>query len=342
MNAITKGVAALAAEIARLSGEIGRRVVVDEREAIDRSGALKLAAPGLWSPNRSCRLVRSADGWIAANLPREVDRWLVPAWIGCAPDADPWRAVLGAAQSMSSQNLIAQARLLGLPVAKVGELRADSPDADLHRLAAGRNRPISRPMKVVDLSSMWAGPLCGAILADLGASVTKVESRDRPDATRAASPLFHSRLNGAKSQVSLDFANRQDIGWLRDQIAVADIVITSARPRAFEQLDLTPQALFAINPGLVWVAISGYGWMGEAADRVAFGDDAAAAGGLLRWTARGEPRFMGDAAADPLTGLTAAAGALKAVRQGGGILVDAALGLTAAGVAARYAGAEVA
>jgi crotonobetainyl-CoA:carnitine CoA-transferase CaiB-like acyl-CoA transferase len=78
------------------------------------------------------------------------------------------------------------------------------------------------------------------------------------------------------------------------------------------------------------VAITGHGWCGDVADRVAFGDDAAAAGGLVRWTAKGEPRFVGDAIADPLTGLAATLGALAALGQGGGFLVDAALARVAA------------
>ena len=89
-------------------------------------------------------------------------------------------------------------------------------------------------------------------------------------------------------------------------VQAADVLITSARPRAFAGLGLDPRAVSRPIPGLTWVAITGYGWTGEAAARVSFGDDAAAAGGLVRWTAGGQPRFMGDALADPVTGLAAA------------------------------------
>ncbi len=92
--------------------------------------------------------------------------------------------------------------------------------------------------------------------------------------------------------------------------------------------------MFAANPSLVWVAITGYGWTGEAGGRVGFGDDTAAAGGLVRWTARGEPRFAGDALSDPVTGLAAALGALQGLAGGGGVLVDAAMANAAAGAAA--------
>jgi hypothetical protein len=337
MNAVAQAVAEFAREIADASAALGPRVVVDASKVADRRGSLVLKPPGLWSPNRSCRLVRAADGWIAVNLPRDSDREMVPAWLGCDADAEPWGAVLDAAPKRSRRTLVADARVLGLPVCGVGEVRAERPDAPLHRLGDGGVTQAAGPLKVVDLSSMWAGPLCGSLLAAAGAAVTKVESRSRPDALRDASPAFFERLNGLKTPMALDFHDDGDLGRLTDAMIRADIVVSSARPRAFEQLGLTPAFLFARNPKLTWVAISGYGWMGEGADRVAFGDDAAAAGGLVRWTARNEPRFLGDALADPLTGLAAAAGALKSVRRGGGFLVDAALAVTAAGVAARQA-----
>jgi len=335
MTLVAQAIEAFAEEIATLSAAFGKRVVVNEREVASRAGMLELKAPGPWSPNRSCRLVPTADGWIAVNLPRESDRELTPAWVGCSPSAEPWRAILRAARMTPSARMIADARVLGLPVAGLGEVKAQRPDASLRQMAAGRaDRPGGPPM-VVDLSSMWAGPLCGAILADAGCRVVKVESLGRPDATRSASPEFFRRLNGAKAQDRVDLADPLKVAGLAERMAAADIVITSARPRAFDQLGVTPERLFAQNPGLIWVAITGHGWTGDGADRVAFGDDAAIAGGLVRWTKRGEPRFLGDALADPLTGLAAAVGALRAFERGGGFLIDAALARTAAGVAAR-------
>ena len=187
---------------------------------------------------------------------------------------------------------------------------------------------------MLDLSSLWAGPLCGSLLAQAGFAVTKLESRGRPDVLREAAPAMFEQLNGGKVHAILDFADPADLTRLAGLISDADVVISSARPRAFEQLGLPPAWAFTGNPHLVWVAVTGYGWVGEGAGRVAFGDDAAAAGGLVRWTAKGEPRFLGDALADPLTGLFAAAGAFKALAAGGGVLVDAAMAPTAARAAA--------
>ncbi len=333
MSPIAGPLGKLAAQITELSAGLGPRIEPDVRAWTDRAADLPLGRPGLWSPNRACRMVRAADGWIAVNLARADDRDLVPAWLGRNAADDPWPAVLEGARWRPWRELVATARLLALPVAGLGEVTAGGLEAPL--IAAGR--PAKAPRKalgVVDLSSLWAGPLCGAVLAACGAAVTKVESVRRPDPSRTSTPGLFRRLNGTKTELSLDFAAAGGWARLRETMLSADVVISSARPRAFEQLDLSPASLFALRPDLVWVAISGYGWTGEAADRVAFGDDAAAAGGLVNWTARG-PRFLGDALADPLTGLSAAAGALRALAQGGGAIVDAALARTAAGAAAE-------
>ncbi|MBJ7413703.1 MAG: CoA transferase, partial [Phenylobacterium sp.] len=144
-----------------------------------------------------------------------------------------------------------------------------------------------------------------------------------------STPGLFAALNGAKADLPLDLSAPGGQARLVRAIAAADILVTSARPRALPSLGLDPPALFAANPGLVWVAITGHGWTGPAAQRVAFGDDAAAAGGLVDWTNDG-PRFLGDALADPVTGLAAAAGVLRGLEAGGGVLVDVSLAGSAA------------
>lgn len=336
MKPLAAAFADLAAAVRRASAEAGQTVTADPVAVADRRDALALKRPGVWSPNRSCRLVRAADGWIAVNLPRDSDVAAVPAWLCADVAADPWRAIRRVAAATPRQVLVDQARLLGLPICAVGEVEATTATAPLVRFAAGGGRQ-GGEVRVLDLSGLWAGPLCGALLAEAGFAVTKLESVRRPDVMAASAPGFFQRLNGRKTLTALDFADPADVARLSAMIDAADVLITAARPRAFEQLGLSPTAVFARNPGLVWVAISGYGWTCGAADRVAFGDDAAAAGGLVRWTAAGEPRFLGDALADPLTGLVAAIGAFEALKAGGGLLVDAAMARAAAGVAAGLA-----
>ncbi len=317
-EAVPEAVSMLARRIARASRRLGTEVRIDERQVLDRSADRVLAAAGRVSPNGSCRLMRVGDGWIALNLARASDRALLPALRGGRRLRD-----------QAASELVETARLLGLPLASVSEVRAGSltPPA----IAMGRAAAPRVAWKVVDLSSLWAGPLCAAILAEAGAQVTRVESHARPDPTRRTMPALDRRLNAGKRHVVLDFADR---AALLAAMVDADILVTSARPRAFEQLGCPPEMVFAANPGLIWVAISGHGWQGNAADRVAFGDDAAAAGGLVHWHA-GQPQFAGDALADPLTGLAAAGAVLEAMEAGsGGILIDAAMARVAAGAAA--------
>ncbi len=334
MSVLSAAVRHFAEAIATGSAAVGTRVEVGEEVLDARAAWMNLAPPGERSPNGSCRMMRAADGWIAVNLPREDDLASVPAWVDCGLDDEPWAAIAEAARARPAADLAQDAQRLGLPVAVVGGVRAADPDAPFRRIGVGGPKAGSRPPRVIDLSSLWAGPLCGALLARAGCEVRKVESDGRPDIARLSTPGFFAELNDGKAQISLDFLDSNALGWLRREIAVADVLITSARPRAFDQLGLSPEAVFAANPGLVWTAITGYGWYGPLSHQVAFGDDAAAAGGLVRWCG-GRPEFMGDALADPLTGLAAAAGALKALAQAGGVLVDVAMARTAAGVAAQ-------
>jgi hypothetical protein len=334
MNAVQAAIARSADDIARLSARLGRQVCVDTARVADRSDTMTLETPGEWSANRSCRLLPAADGWIAVSLPRASDAELLPAWIGIEIDAEPWSAVEAAVRMRSRADLLAQAHLLGLAVASVGEIVAPQAAVTVHAMATPPRRALPAHLNVIDLSSLWAGPLCGDILASMGASVLKLETHTRPDAVRVASPRLFDRLNGRKSHARIDFADPRQLHHLREQIAAADVLITSARARAFEQIELLPQIVFDANPRLVWVAITGYGWMGPDAHRIGFGDDTAAAGGLVQCNRAGEPRFFADAVADPLTGLAAAAAALAALAQGGGKLLDAALARTAARVAA--------
>lgn len=333
MSPIAKELKRWAARVAELSAQLGQQVDLESLGVTDRAGELALGPAGeAISPNGACRMFRAADDWMALNLAREADRDLVPAWLETDATDDPWALIAAEGGRHGVGDLVDRAALLGLPAARVGEVACG--DHEPIRIVQQRNwsrapAPPSR-IRVVDLSALWAGPMCGAVLAAMGAEVTKIESVRRPDPTRLATPGFHARLNGAKTQLALDLATPEDQAELRDQVMGADLVITSARRRGLMSIGLDPEAMLAARPGLTWVAITGYGWRGGDApgdlpERVAFGDDAAAAGRLVRWTEAGEPRFMGDALADPLTGAAAAVSAITGILHGGGCLVDAAM-----------------
>lgn len=292
-----------------------------------RDAVLDLHPPGRRSPNGHCRLVRVRDGWMAVNLARPEDREAVPAWLEREPDTDPWRMVEETLPVRSAQEVAVRAALLNLPVARVGERGATWPVLRGCRPGSGRLH------RVVDLSALWAGPLAGGLLAAAGAQVIKVESPMRPDPTPWRTPELDHRLNGAKSRMVVPL----DDPRLLDLIVKADVVITSARPQALSQWGLDEAALFGLNPNLLWIAVTAHGWTGDAATRVGFGDDCAAAGGLLAWDGSG-PRFLGDALADPCTGLIAAVAALEAVGHGYAGLLDVSLAGSAAWIAGQLAG----
>ncbi len=333
MSPIAATLARQAARIRSLTAELGQPVDVTTLGVLDRRGLLTLHRPGLASANRACRMFRCADDWMALNLARDDDRDLVAAWLRSDVADDPWATIRRLASARPAAELLADAILLGLPACRVGEITAPNPSAPL-RLGTPTRGSRTGPPRVVDLSALWAGPMCGAVLAEAGMDVTKVESTRRPDPTRTGTPPFFQRLNGRKRDRSIDLGSPDGQARLRDEILAADVLITSARPRAFASLGLAPEEIFKASPALTWVAITGYGWRGEAAQRVAFGDDAAAAGGLVGWTKAGAPRFLGDALADPVTGLAAAIGVLEGLASGGGVLVDISLARSAAGAAA--------
>ena len=192
----------------------------------------------------------------------------------------------------------------------------------------GERRPL-----VVDLSALWAGPLCCHLLQIAGARVIKVESTRRPDGARKGPAEFYDLLNAGKESVALDFHDPNHLDVLQQLIEYADIVVEASRPRALVQLGIDAGALVERRPGLVWVSITGYGRGDPEGNWCAFGDDAAVAGGLVSG-GRERPLFCADAVADPLTGMHAAAAAVAAWRAGIACLLDIALARVAAYVAA--------
>lgn len=277
------------------------------------------------SPGGSCRLLSAADGLLAVNLARDSDWELVPAWLE-ADSAPDWAAIAAAVREKSVAQLEERARLLGLAVA-----RSEPPVAATGWFSmaarAAQARPKNRVPRVVDLSALWAGPLCGKLLHQCGADVIKVESSQRPDGARNGPRAFFDLLNAGKSSVALDFGTAQGRAQLKELIRSADIVIESSRPRALRQLGIHAEALMAERAGLTWISLSGYG-RGEPQDHwIAYGDDAGVAAGLseIMQQATGRACIVGDAISDPLTGMHAALAAWACWQAGGGALLSLSL-----------------
>lgn len=320
--------------------QFGASWKLDMSALTERARLNGFAAPGQISANGSCRLIKTQDGWIAVNLARPEDEASLPAWLGGPLQTDDvWETIRFAAEKEQSLELVERGQLLGIPVAPAyAGRRPDDPQIRAEAVRRVRMTPglcrAARDPLVIDLSSLWAGPLCGHLLGLSGARVIKIESMTRPDGARAGSPIFFNSLNGYKEQVSLDFQSDAGRQLLWRWIEQADVVIESARPRAMQQLGFALPDVFARNPFVTWISITAYGREGPWANYVGFGDDAAAAGGLLSQLGDEAPVFVGDAIADPLTGIAAATAALKALSEGGGILLDASLRETAALIAA--------
>lgn len=298
-----------------------------------RAGDLGLPpASGRSNCGGATRFVEAGDGWMAVSLSRPEDVELVPAWLEIAEPsaADLWVVVAAAVADRPVAEVVDRAAMLGIACSRVGEM-SDGRAVLVDRLGDAPPRPLGE-MTVVNLGSLWAAPLAGDLLARLGAKVIKVESTTRPDGARAT-PRHYAALNHRSLSVALPLATAAGAEQLAALIARADVVIEASRPRALRRLGIDASGAIRTGPA-IWVSITSHGRDDAVAHRVGFGDDAAAAGGLVGWVAgpdgRAEPRFVADAVADPLTGLTAAATVCQLAATGGRWLADVALARVAA------------
>lgn len=260
------------------------------------------------SPGGSARLLRTADGWAAVSCARPDDALLLGALIGAELPPDPWPDVSAWLLAHSGAELAERAELLGvaawpLParpphlVPRGAPIELSAQARQPLRMEDRAPRPI-RGLLVVDFSALWAGPLCANLLGLAGARVVKVETPDRPDGARRGNAEFYRLLHAGHRSVVADPGDSEGRRFLRTLVEAADIVIEASRPRALAGWGLRPQLTDA-----TWVSITA---AGRASNRIGFGDDVAAGAGLVAWDAEG-PVFVGDAIADPLAGLTAAA-----------------------------------
>ncbi len=179
-----------------------------------------------------------------------------------------------------------------------------------------------KDIRVVELGTYITGPAAGLHLADLGADVIKVERPGTGDPFRAFkgglySPHYQT-YNRNKRSIALDTKDPDDLAALHDLVRGADVFIQNFRPGVAEKLGAGEDTLRALNPGLVYCAISGFGTSGPARDRPAYDTVAQAASGYLRLlTPPTNPRVIGPAIADAVTGQYAAMGILAALVERG-------------------------
>jgi hypothetical protein len=315
----------------------GRPVVVDGPALLgERAALLGFRRNGDVSCGGATRLLRTAEDWVALSLPRPDDVELLPAWLGVKSSVDPWPAITASLVGRATDEVVESGAELGLPVAQLGERADDKTAVAATRLGDVPPLVTLEGARVVDLSSLWAGPLAGQLLAAAGMDVVKVESTRRPDGARFGPPAFYDLMNVGKASVALDFQAPEGAAALRRLLLAAEVVIESSRPRALEQLGVEPTEIVATGATRVWLSITGHGRDEPHRHRIAFGDDAAVAGGLVAHDATG-PMFCADAIADPATGLLAATAVIDRLTAGGRWLVDVALARTAARMATGVA-----
>ena len=314
------------AALAQLVGHQGLGLLTE------RATLLGLPQSGLVSCGGASHLLRGADWWFAVSLARSDDFRSLPAWLGVDADplVDPWALVESAVRDRTVEDVVATACLLGLACSAVGEM-ADRRAVLVDRIGSAQPTLLGG-LVVANLASLWAGPLAADILARLGAQVITVESSSRPDGARAT-PAFYDRLHDRCTSITLPLASADGQAQLAELLQRVDVVIEGSRPRALAQMGIDARAVVESGPRL-WVSIQSHGRSQEFAHRIGYGDDAAAAGGLVGWHL-GEPRFLTDALADPLAGLTAAAAIVQLIEQGGRWLVDVSLARVAASLAHR-------
>jgi crotonobetainyl-CoA:carnitine CoA-transferase CaiB-like acyl-CoA transferase len=179
---------------------------------------------------------------------------------------------------------------------------------------------ILKDIRVIELGTYITGPAAGMHLADLGADVIKVERPGTGDPFRAFkgglySPHYQT-YNRNKRSIALDTKNPEDLATLHDLVATADVFIQNFRPGVAEKLGAGEEELRKVRPDLIYCAISGFGTSGPSRDRPAYDTVAQAASGYLRLlTPPANPRVIGPAIADAVTGQYAAMACLAALLE---------------------------
>ena len=175
---------------------------------------------------------------------------------------------------------------------------------------------------VIEQGTFITGPAAGMLLADLGANVIKIEQPGAGDPFRAFkgglySPHFQT-YNRNKRSLTLDGKDPADAEVFDSLVRDADVYIQNFRPGAAERLGAGEARLRELNPRLIYCAISGFGQTGPAAGRPAYDTVAQAASGFLNLLVNpANPRVVGPAIADALTGFYAAYGILGALVERG-------------------------
>ncbi|MFG3336140.1 CaiB/BaiF CoA transferase family protein [Streptomyces tendae] len=192
-------------------------------------------------------------------------------------------------------------------------------------------------LRVLDLATLFAGPLAATMLGDFGAEVIKVEHPTRPDPSRGHGPskdgvgLWWKLLGRNKRTITLDLSKPAGRTTLLRLAATADVVVENFRPGTLEKWDLGWDELSAVNPRLVLTRVTGFGQFGPYARRPGFGTLAEAMSGFAAMTGEPDapPTLPPFGLADSIAALATAYAVMTALaareRTGEGQVVDMAI-----------------
>jgi crotonobetainyl-CoA:carnitine CoA-transferase CaiB-like acyl-CoA transferase len=193
-------------------------------------------------------------------------------------------------------------------------------------------------VRVLELAHLIAGPTCGMYLADMGADVIKVESRELPDASRtvygiarAGEGILHLTVNRNKRALCLDLAKPRGRDAFYQVVRTADVVLEGYRNGVAEKLGIDYATLRSLNPRLIYCSVSAFGPDGPWRKKPGLDALAQAVGGIMAVTgeADGGPALVGAPVVDTIGGLLASQGILTALiargRSGEGQRVDVSL-----------------
>jgi crotonobetainyl-CoA:carnitine CoA-transferase CaiB-like acyl-CoA transferase len=200
---------------------------------------------------------------------------------------------------------------------------------------------MTKPLRVVDLTNGWAGPLATCLLGDFGAEVIKIESPSHMDWWRGAglqgtpdgtkpyeqSPTFNT-VNRNKYGIALELTHPRGRALFKELIRVSDLLVANYPPRILRKLGIDYQALAAVNPRLVMVTLPAFGNSGPESEYVGFGCTTEAMAGIT-WVSGyedGPPQMLSNAIGDPGSALNACFAALVGVfereRREAGVSID--------------------
>ncbi|MEO5898956.1 MAG: CoA transferase [Ilumatobacteraceae bacterium] len=187
-------------------------------------------------------------------------------------------------------------------VAGISPPAASAPAASAPAASASERRVRPGEVTVVDLTAMWAGPLCAMLLAGWGADVITVESRARPDGLRGR-PAQFAALDHGKRRLDLDLRCVEDRTAFERIIAGADVVLESFSPRVMANFGYSPAELRRHNPRVATVSLRAFPSTSPMHDWLGYGRGAHAASGL--GLLDGRPQRARFAYPDPIAGLVA-------------------------------------